>query len=351
MKVSLQKTAYALIILVLGVLILKQGGFLFIPLAFAFIGVSFYIRPVQWLASKGFNSFWSIFTPLITGTVIMFFVGYFMVSQMVQVAKSMDSDVNIENASGKIAELFNDKVPAGMMSIDAKEVSEKLKTFVGDFGMPLIGDTFKTTGTVLANGVLAVVFTFLMLLYRRGIADVVTHLGTRTNAKEQSQLLLRLAKTGQQYMSGLGILIVILTTLYTITFYSFGLKYSLVFAFIAATLAIIPYIGTTIGASLPVIYAYVTYDNHFIALGLIGCIVIIQALEGNFLTPKIVGGSMKLNPMASLMALVIGNYIWGLAGMILFLPLAAMARIVAKQIEALKPLAELSGDKITNIPE
>lgn len=348
MKLSLSKTAYALIIVVLGVLILKQGGFLFIPLAFAFIGVSFYLRPVQWLESKGFNSFWSIFLPLLTGSIIIAFVGYFMVSQIIQVAKSMDSDVNIENASGKIAEFFNDKIPAGMMSVDEEEVSENLKSMLGDVGMPLIGGTFKTTGLLISNGILALVFTFLLLLYRRGIADVVTHLGHRTNAKEQSKLLLRLAKTGQQYMSGLGLLIVILTTLYTIAFYSFGLKYSLVFAFVAATLAIIPYIGTTIGASLPVIYAYLTYDNHFIALGLIGCIVLIQTLEGNFLTPKIVGGSMKLNPMASLMALVVGNYVWGLAGMILFLPLAAMARIVVNEIEPLKPLAELSGDEITN---
>ena len=348
MKISLSKTAYTLIVIVLGVLILKQGGFLFIPLAFSFIGVSFYLRPVQWLESKGFNSILSIFIPLLTGSIIVFFVGYLMTFQIFQVAQSMDSDVNIENTSAKIAEFFNDKVPAGMMSIDEKEVSENMKNMLGDVGMPLIGGTFKTTGLLLTYGALALVFTFLILLYRKGIADVITHLGSKANAKEHTQLLLRLAKTGQQYMSGLGLLIIILTTLYTITFYAFGLKYSLVFAFVAATLAIIPYIGTTIGASLPVIYAYITYDNHFIALGLIGCIVLIQSLEGNFLTPKIVGGSMKLNPMASLMALVIGNYIWGLAGMVLFLPLAAMARIVIKEIEPLKPLAELSGDKITN---
>uniref|UniRef100_UPI0030D90E61 AI-2E family transporter n=1 Tax=uncultured Roseivirga sp. TaxID=543088 RepID=UPI0030D90E61 len=238
MKLSLSKTAYALIIVVLGVLILKQGGFLFVPLAFAFIGVSFYLRPVQWLESKGFNSFWSIFLPLLTGSIIIAFVGYFMASQIIQVAKSMDSDVNIENASGKIAEFFNDKIPAGMMSVDEEEVSENLKSMLGDVGMPLIGGTFKTTGLLISNGILALVFTFLLLLYRKGIADVVTHLGHRTNAKEQSKLLLRLAKTGQQYMSGLGLLIVILTTLYTIAFYSFGLKYSLVFAFVAATLAI-----------------------------------------------------------------------------------------------------------------
>ena len=348
MKLSLSKTAYALIIIVLGVLVLKQGGFLFIPLAFAFIGVSFYLKPVQWLESKGFNSFWSIFTPLVTGSIIIFFAGYFMVSQIVGVAKSMDSDVNIENASGKIAEFFNDKVPDGMMSVDKEEVSESMKNMLGNLGMPLIGGTFKATGWVVSNGTLALVFTFLILLYRKGIADIVTHLGNKANAKEHTELLLRLTKTGQQYMSGLGLLIVILTTLYTIAFYAFGLKYSLVFAFVAATLAIIPYIGTTLGASLPVIYAYITYDNHYIALGLIGCIILIQSLEGNFLTPKIVGGSMKLNPLASLMALVVGNYIWGLAGMILFLPLAAMARIVIKEIEPLKPLAELSGEKITN---
>lgn len=347
MKLSLQKTAYALLILVLGIIILKQGGFLFIPLAFAFIGVSFYLRPVKWLEKKGFNSILAVFTPLVIGSIVICFVGYFMVSQMVQVAKTLESDVNVENAAGDIADSFNDKVPGGMLTIDRQEVSKGMKNVLTNLGMPFIGGTFKATTSVLSNGVLALVFTFLILLYRKGIADIIIHLGDQAKVREHAKVLIKLLKTGQQYMSGLGLLILILTVLYTIAFYLFGLKYSLVFAFVAATLAIIPYIGTTIGASLPVIYAYINYDNKFIALGLIGCIVLIQTLEGNFLTPKIVGGSMKLNPLASLMALVIGNYVWGLAGMILFLPLAAMARIVALHIEQLKPLAELSGDKIT----
>ena len=88
-----------------------------------------------------------------------------MTFQIFQVAQSMDSDVNIENTSAKIAEFFNDKVPAGMMSIDEKEVSENMKNMLGDVGMPLIGGTFKTTGLLLTYGTLALAFTFLILLY------------------------------------------------------------------------------------------------------------------------------------------------------------------------------------------
>lgn len=74
----------------------------------------------------------------------------------------------------------------------------------------------------------------------------------------------------------------------------------------------------------------------------------IQMLEGNLLTPKMVGGNMRLNPLASMLVVVVGNFIWGLAGMVLFLPLVAMVRIIFEETKGLQPLADLSGKPITS---
>jgi predicted PurR-regulated permease PerM len=68
-------------------------------------------------------------------------------------------------------------------------------------------------------------------------------------------------------------------------------------------------------------------------------------VEGNFLTPKIVGGSMHINALAAILALILGNFIWGIAGMILFLPMMAMFRIVCQYYEGLHPLAMFISDE------
>lgn len=69
--------------------------------------------------------------------------------------------------------------------------------------------------------------------------------------------------------------------------------------------------------------------------------VIIQFTENNILTPNITGGNVKINPFFVIVGLVIGAIIWGLAGMIVVVPILAMARIVMRNTEKLKPYAHL----------
>jgi predicted PurR-regulated permease PerM len=73
----------------------------------------------------------------------------------------------------------------------------------------------------------------------------------------------------------------------------------------------------------------------------------VQFLEGNFLTPKIIGGEVSLNPLAAILSLIAGGFVWGLSGMILFIPLAAILKIVCQNYTELEPIAGLMGDEIT----
>lgn len=75
----------------------------------------------------------------------------------------------------------------------------------------------------------------------------------------------------------------------------------------------------------------------------------VQVISDNYLTPRIVGGSLKINALTAILSLFIGAAVWGLAGMILFLPFAAMLNVVCKEFEELKPIALIIGEK--NIKE
>ena len=347
MKPSLEKITFVLLFLVLSTIILIYAGPILKPFAFALIAVSIYHKPAAKIESFGVSRFWSVFLTMVVGSVIVVLVGYLVSRETVQVMSTLKSELNVEKPSETIAKSINEIAPGNFINLTRDEVSAGIKKWLGDSGLPFLGNTFKSTGFIISNALLSFIYTFFLLLYRRGIAEVISNLGSRTFSKRVNELIPRIINTGKHYITGLGILILILAILYGITFSLFGLDYAIVFAIVAALLAIIPYIGTTLGASLPVIYAYLTYDNHFIALGLIASIMLIQTIEGNFLTPKIVGGNMKLNPFASLVAVIVGNFIWGLAGMILFLPLVAMSKIIWDNTDSLKALAYLSGEEIT----
>ncbi|MDX1373493.1 MAG: AI-2E family transporter, partial [Nitrososphaeraceae archaeon] len=117
------------------------------------------------------------------------------------------------------------------------------------------------------------------------------------------------------------------------------------FGFLAATLSIIPYIGTTLGATIPVLYAFMSHDSLFIPLAVAILFWAIQLIESNFLSPKVVGSSLNVNPLAAILSLIIGAAVWGVAGMILFLPLTAMLKVFCQEFDELKPIAMLINDE------
>ncbi|MEQ8562288.1 MAG: AI-2E family transporter, partial [Cytophagales bacterium] len=88
----------------------------------------------------------------------------------------------------------------------------------------------------------------------------------------------------------------------------------------------------------------ITYDSIWYPVGVIGIFWLIQFLEGNFLNPKIVGGSLHINALFSIISLIAGGLLWGIPGMILFLPLMAVIRVVCSYYKELEPLALLIGD-------
>ena len=72
----------------------------------------------------------------------------------------------------------------------------------------------------------------------------------------------------------------------------------------------------------------------------------IQTIEGNIITPKVVGSSIQLNPLAAILALFIGGFIWGVEGLILALPLVAILRIFMIHTDRFRPFGLLMSDDL-----
>ncbi|MCB0610566.1 MAG: AI-2E family transporter, partial [Lewinella sp.] len=98
-----------------------------------------------------------------------------------------------------------------------------------------------------------------------------------------------------------------------------------------------------IGGAAAVLVAWTTYDSLFYPAAVVAILAIVQYLEANVIFPFAVGAQLKINPLATLIAIIVGGIVWGGAGIVLFVPLAAILKILADRIEALKPLGVLLG--------
>ena len=126
-----------------------------------------------------------------------------------------------------------------------------------------------------------------------------------------------------------------------------GIQHAVFFGSLAAVLTIIPYIGILFGSLLPILFALVTKDSLWYPVGVALLFWGVQFLEGNFITPNIIGGKVSINPFAAIIALFLGGMIWGALGMILSLPVLAIVKVVCDIVPSLQPIGFL----LDNPPE
>ena len=120
----------------------------------------------------------------------------------------------------------------------------------------------------------------------------------------------------------------ILAVLYAVALTIAGLKYGFLIGFGAGMLSIIPMVGSAVGFVVGILMAWIQ-TGEWSFVGIVAAIFIIgQLVEGNFLTPKLVGGSVGLHPLWVFFALMAGGALFGILGMFLAVPVAAVAGVL-----------------------
>jgi len=123
----------------------------------------------------------------------------------------------------------------------------------------------------------------------------------------------------------------------------FRIDYAYIWGPLTGLLNFIPYIGAFIGLLGPIAVALFKFDSYWTALALLGVLLAIQNLEGNIISPFIIGRKTRLNPLTVLMTLILWYFIWGPVGMILATPLTSCFKILCDHIEPLQPVGKLLG--------
>ncbi len=213
---------------------------------------------------------------------------------------------------------------------------QNLRSFVNTGGQ-LLNGVINTTTTFLAQLFLIPVYTFFILLYRHVFKGFLDRVFDVEHHEKVGRILVQVETVIQKYIVGLITVVSIIAVLNIIGLIGIGIKHAVFFGVLAAFLTIIPYIGIFIGSLLPILYALAMTDSLFYPLAVLIWFQIVQVLEGNVITPNIVGSQVSINPLAAMLALLIGGSLWGIAGMIIFVPLTAMLKVILDNIPILAP--------------
>lgn len=189
------------------------------------------------------------------------------------------------------------------------------------------------------------VYVFFMLMYRANIGDFALEYLKTTPINNPQDLILDMQKVLQQYLKGLGFLILIISTMTGIGLFFLGIKHAFIIGLITGILTLIPFIGVIISALIPIIIALATKDSLWYPVGVIAVYAVVQFLEGNVITPKVVGNSININPLMVIIGLVIMGALTGIVGMILTLPILAILKVITNHYSELRPWKILMQDK------
>ncbi|HLN54583.1 MAG TPA: AI-2E family transporter [Bacteroidales bacterium] len=225
--------------------------------------------------------------------------------------------------------------------------NETLKEQVSD-GISSAGGfiTGMVTGTFAFIGgfILILVFTFLFLLHREKYENFAVMLYREDKRNDGRRIIGKISKIAQQYLAGRLISIFGLAVLYLLGFSIIGLKNALLLSAIAAIMTFIPYVGPVLGGLVPFFMAIVSGSFHQ-AVWVVVIISLAQLFDNYFIEPYVVGGSVNISPFFTIFILILGGVVWGIAGVILFLPLLGILKIVFENVEGMEPYAYLIGDQ------
>lgn len=191
--------------------------------------------------------------------------------------------------------------------------------------------SFASILNVLVLFVVAPVVAVYMLLDWDRMVAAIDKMLPRDHAPTIRTLASRIDKTLAGFIRGMGTVCLILGTYYAIALMLVGLQFGLVVGFVAGLLTFIPYLGAILGGALAIGLALFQFWGDWLSIGLVaGVFVLGQVVEGNILTPKLVGDSVGLHPVWLILALAVFGTLFGFVGMLVAVPLAAAIGVLAR---------------------
>lgn len=340
------KASVTLIGLSLLIVIMSYGKFILMPLAFAGF-LSMLLNPLvnkleSWKLGRAFSIILTILMVLVIFAGIITLIS----AQFVQFAERIPEVTERLKSVTTEGIRFLEETVGLSQEQRTNYLEQGLSNLIDSSGQYVSSFLGATTSAFTLMSLLPI-FIFFMLYYKDMYQTFFGKLFEQKDGTARIDIVLTdVQEVTQNYLVGLLTVIGILAILNTTGLLLIGLEHAIFFGVFASLMAIIPYIGIIIGAFPPLLFAFLLGDSLITPLLVMAVFGTVQFLEGNFISPRIVGSKVAINPFMAMLALIIGGEIWGISGMILFVPLIGILRVIFSEIETLKPYGYLLGNRI-----
>lgn len=211
-----------------------------------------------------------------------------------------------------------------------KTVGETIQSKGGELLKAVFSSAMSIINVVMLLVIVPVVAFYLLYDWDNMVAKIDDML-PRDHAPVVRRLAAEIDQTLAAFIRGMGTVCLALGTYYAVALMLVGLQFGLVVGFVAGGLTFIPYVGAFVGGALAIGLGLFQFWGDWLSLGLVaGVFVLGQVIEGNVLTPKLVGSSVGLHPVWLIFALSVFGTLFGFVGMLVAVPVAAALGVVAR---------------------
>jgi predicted PurR-regulated permease PerM len=328
--------------IVLLALILYLGKPLFIPLAFAFL-ISFILYPIcHWLENHGINRNLAIGLPIVLMVVLFTGIGYLLMAFLLEHFHEMgDIKPKLLEVLHSIHLFLAENL--GLSTELQNEITQNVINSTGNGFYKASSGTVSSLSKMAFFMIMVPIFSFLILLYKSKLMNTLYHFFPNERRSSLREIVTDTIQSYYNFIKGMMLVYLIVGTLNSVGLAIIGAPNPILFGFLASVLTFIPYVGIMIASLLPITAVWIAYDSVWYSVAVIGWFAFVQILEAYFIFPYIVGKRLKINTLIILIMIILGGMLWGAAGMILFIPMVSILKLVASRSPKLKFISELLG--------
>ena len=314
---------------------------IFVPIAFAVVISILLNSLVNKLRRRGVKRILAIVIALFIGLVTVSGLLYFISTQLMHFSENLPAlkiKFNEHFAEMQTWIAAHLKIPVAKQQKITNDALNGSQSFLGS----ALGGAFSTLGFIF----LLPIYVFLLLYYKTLILNFFHEVFAEENTGQVSAVLTETKSAIRSYMVGLLLEALVVAVMNSVALLLLGVDYAILIGVIGAILNMLPYVGGIVAIALPVIIASVTKDGFSTQLGILGAYSVIQFIDNNFLVPFLVSSRVKINALVSIIVVLLGGALWGVAGMFLSIPLVAILKIIFDRLPEMKPWGKLLGDEV-----
>ncbi|WP_247236807.1 AI-2E family transporter [Telluribacter sp. SYSU D00476] len=343
--VSIYRATAALLFLLLFIAFLYIGRPFLVPLCFSIILSMLFLPVSRKLEDWGLSRLLATITCLLILVLIITGFMWVITAEITRISQDMDDmQPRLQQVIRQIQRWINQEfgIPPSkqiqFVDEQAKKFSQSSNNLVKGFLNGILG--------MISSIVLVLIYMLFMIWQRDKYKRFFLKITSRESKPEAKDTIREITQVSSKYLGGRLISMLFLVVFYGIGFSVVGLQNAILMSLLAVLPSIVPYVGPFVGSFFPISMALLSGSTDLV-IPTIMILVLAQVIDNNLIEPFVMGANMNLSPLMIIIAIVTGQLIWGVAGMILFIPLFAVIRAICDHIPTLSPYGFLMQDDIS----